>query len=89
MVGIKDKNLSEKLQTDPELTLKKAVDLLRQSKAAKRQKKTFDNATTVLDIDATVDQDRRIDENGRPRPSNRLANVPGCKSAFFTKSAKT
>jgi len=37
------------------------VDLLRQSKAAKRQKKTFDNATTVLDIDATVVQDRRID----------------------------
>ena len=61
VVGIKDKNLSEKLQTDPELTLKKAVDLLRQSKAAKRQKKTFDNATTVLDIDATVVQDRRID----------------------------
>jgi len=37
VVGIKDKNLSEKLQMYPELTLKKAVDLFRQSEVVKRQ----------------------------------------------------
>ena len=37
VVGIRDSRLSEKLQLDAELTLKKATDTVRQSEAVKKQ----------------------------------------------------
>jgi len=45
---------------DPKVTLKKAVDLVLQSEVVKRQQITSNNATTTLDIDTAVVQDRRI-----------------------------
>ena len=43
-VRLKDSKLSEKLQMDPDLTLKKAVLLSRQSKLVKNQQETMRNA---------------------------------------------
>ena len=79
VVGIKDKNRSEKLQTDRELTLKKGC-----GPASTKQSCETSEENIWQRYDRAWHR-----RNGRPRPSNRLANVPGCKSAFFTKSAKT
>jgi len=65
VVGIKDKNLSEKLQMDLDLTLKKAVDLVCHREFVKRQQITLNNATTALDIDAAVVTEFRRDEKTR------------------------
>jgi hypothetical protein len=36
VVGIKDANLSVKMQLDPDLTLKKAIDMARQSESVRK-----------------------------------------------------
>ena len=51
VVGIKDSNLSLKMQLDPELTLKKATDMARQSESVKKQQAIMRNENT----DSTVD----------------------------------
>jgi len=62
VVSIKHKNLSDKSQIDPELTLKKAVDLVRQREVMKRQQITLNNVTTALDIDGAVVPESQRDE---------------------------
>ncbi len=54
VVGIRDSRLSEKLQLDAELTLKKAADTVRQSEAVKRQQAELkpDASCEVKDVDA-------------------------------------
>ena len=40
VVGIRDNNLSQKMQLEPNLTLTKAIELARQSESVKKQQPT-------------------------------------------------
>ena len=61
--GIKDANLSVKMQLDPDLTLKKATDMARQSESVRKQQ------CLVRDdlCDSTVDAVKTKTRNQRER----------------------
>ena len=52
-MGLRDSNLSERLQTDPELTLNKAITMARQTEAVRKQQAMVrgetDNACTRIE----------------------------------------
>ena len=52
VVGLRDEKLSERLQLDADLTLKKAVDQARQSEAVKKQQTLLRNNFQEADADA-------------------------------------
>ena len=54
VVGLKDANLSKKLQLDSELTLKRAQDIVRETEAVKKQQTELrsNNDAKSSDIDA-------------------------------------
>ena len=70
VVGLKDSKLSEKLQMDPDLTLKKAVLLSRQSELVKKQQETIRNAPggqTTVDV---------VEAKKKPRDYKRVSHKP-------------
>ena len=81
VVGIRDRALSEKLQLDPDLTLDRAVNAVRQSKAVKQQQSTVRSRNE----DSTVGVIKRDGRRGQPpqKPwkgssqKGSLCNAPG------------
>lgn len=55
VVGLRNVNLSEKLQLDPDLTLEKAVAQARQSELVKKQQSVVRNEKTLQDNSANID----------------------------------
>ena len=55
VVGLKDVKLSERLQTDPDLTLQKAVQQARQSEAVKKQQALIQTGKRGQEFNANVD----------------------------------
>ena len=55
VVGLKDVKLSERLQTDPDLTLQKAVQQARQSEAVKKQQTLIQTGKRGQEFNANVD----------------------------------
>ncbi|UYV83251.1 hypothetical protein LAZ67_23000294 [Cordylochernes scorpioides] len=61
VVGVKNFNLSEKLQLESELTLEKAIQIVRQSESVKNQQKAFRQDTENRNVDAI---DKKGGRNG-------------------------
>ena len=60
VVGLRDVNLSEKLQMNPELTLKQAQDIVRESEAIKKQQNELRASSTADDeLDAIRSNPKR------------------------------
>lgn len=51
VVGLQDARLSEKLQLDPELTLEKAITVVRQSESVKKQQQTLRAPAAEIEVD--------------------------------------
>ena len=69
VVGIKDANLSVKMQLDPDLTLKKATDMARQSESVRKQQSLVRNDLCDSTVDAVKTKTRNQRERQTmPRP---------------------
>ena len=69
VVGIKDANLSVKMQLDPDLTLKKATDMARQSESVRKQQSLVRNDLCDSNVDAVKTKTRNQRERQpMPRP---------------------
>ena len=84
VVGLLDVKLSEKLQLDPELSLPKAVNQGRQSKAVKKQqtlmRNDFKESTgTKNEVDAVkTEKFRKDDSSGSPDETPNSKKPPTC-----------
>ena len=58
VVGIKDANLSVKMQLDPDLTLKKATDMARQLESVRKQQSLLRNDLCDTTVDAVKTKTR-------------------------------
>ena len=69
VVGIKDANLSVKMQLDPDLTLKKATDMARQSESVRKQQSLVRNdlCDSTVDVVKTKTRNQR-ERQPMPRP---------------------
>jgi hypothetical protein len=69
VVGIKDANLSVKMQLDPDLTLKKATNMARQSESVRKQQSLVRNDLCDSTVDAVQTKTRNQRERQpMPRP---------------------
>ncbi|CAC5366075.1 unnamed protein product [Mytilus coruscus] len=71
VVGIKDSNLSLKMQLDPELTLKKATDMARQSESVKKQQAIMRCDNPNSNVDAVKSKFNKTKFAGCQRCGNR------------------
>ena len=71
VVGLKDQALSDRLQMDSELTLKKAVDLARSSERIKKQQQVLRNNDRNLSVEAV-----RQESSKKPRRPTRSGSKP-------------
>lgn len=83
IVGIRDRNLSEKLQMEPDLSLDAAVTKVRQSKAVKKQQSTVRDEAVVGAVRAQGNSNHKRSNHrgGGPRPPRQFKTsrytVPG------------
>ena len=80
VVGFRDNSLSESLQTDPELTLKKAKTKIQQKEAVREQQQTLkgaDSATSPIgSVDAIGNKCLRARGNPRHRSEGQIPRKP-------------
>ena len=87
VVGLRDAKLSEKLQTDSELTLEKAVILAQQNKAIKQQQLNLrdsssqSGATNLINVDA-------MKEQSRERPWQRVSQYQMASNSVCSRCGK-
>ena len=82
VVGIKDGNLSVKMQLDPDLTLKKAIDMARQSESVRMQQSLVRNDLCDSTVDAVTTKTRdQRERQPMPRPKKPFnqQNGTGCQ----------
>ncbi|CAC5416847.1 unnamed protein product [Mytilus coruscus] len=81
VVGIKDSNLSLKMQLDPELTLKKATDMARQSESVKKQQAIMrcDNPNSNVDaVKSKFNKTKFVKKQKQPFHSQQKAGCQRC-----------
>ena len=75
VVGIKDANLSVKMQLDPDLTLTKATDMARQLESVRQQQSLVRNDLCESTVDAVKTKTRNQRERqSMPRPKSPSTN---------------
>ncbi|UYV84796.1 hypothetical protein LAZ67_X003556 [Cordylochernes scorpioides] len=77
VVGVKNLNLSEKLQLESELTLEKAIQIVRQSESVKNQQKEIRQDTEDRNVDVI---DRKGSRNGTNVRKTRMKGVKDCEA---------
>ena len=80
VVGIRDKALSERLQLDPELTLEKAKQIVRQREAVQEQQQILKNGTSL--------KEEKLVDSLRQSKSNRSKGAPGKRQPVGAKQQK-
>ncbi|UYV70501.1 K02A2.6-like [Cordylochernes scorpioides] len=79
VVGVKNFNLSEKLQLESELTLEKAIQIVRQSESVKNQQKEIRQDTEKRNVDVI---DRKGGRNGTNFQKTRIKGTKTYNSNF-------
>ncbi|UYV78865.1 hypothetical protein LAZ67_17000043 [Cordylochernes scorpioides] len=79
VVGVKNFNLSEKLQLESELTLEKAIQIVRQSESVKNQQKEIRQDTENRNVDVI---DRKGGRNGTNFQKTRMKGTKTYNSNF-------
>ncbi|UYV84238.1 K02A2.6-like, partial [Cordylochernes scorpioides] len=79
VVGVKNLNLSEKLQLESELTLEKAIQIVRQSESVKNQQKEIRQDTEDRNVDVI---DRKGSRNGTNVRKTRMKGTKTYNSNF-------
>ncbi|UYV64657.1 K02A2.6-like, partial [Cordylochernes scorpioides] len=79
VVGVKNFNLSEKLQLESELTLEKAIQIVRQSESVKNQQKEIRQDTEKRNVDVI---DRKGGRNGTNFQKTRMKGTKTYNSNF-------
>ncbi|UYV60281.1 K02A2.6-like [Cordylochernes scorpioides] len=79
VVGVKNFNLSEKLQLESELTLEKAIQIVRQSESVKNQQKEIRQDTENRNVDVI---DRKGGRNGTIFQKTRMKSTKTYNSNF-------
>ncbi|UYV68534.1 K02A2.6-like [Cordylochernes scorpioides] len=79
VVGVKNFNLSEKLQLESELTLEKAIQIVRQSESVKNQQKEIRQDTEKRNVDVI---DRKGGRNGTNFQKTRMKRTKTYNSNF-------
>ncbi|UYV76843.1 K02A2.6-like [Cordylochernes scorpioides] len=79
VVGVKNFNLSEKLQLESELTLEKAIQIVRQSESVKNQQKEIRQDTENRNVDAI---DKKGGRNGTIFQKTRMKGTKTYNSNF-------
>ncbi|UYV67708.1 hypothetical protein LAZ67_5001667 [Cordylochernes scorpioides] len=79
VVGVKNFNLSEKLQLESELTLEKAIQIVRQSESVKNQQKEIRQDTEKRNVDVI---DRKGGRNGTNFQNTRMKGTKTYNSNF-------
>ena len=94
VVGLRNCDLSEKLELDPQLTLEKAINLARQRETVKQQRSILDNGfkSKAANVDSIAKgKPRKKKEDNfkeKTRPSaNPQSKCPRCLGSFHVKKA--
>ena len=87
VVGLIDANVSQKLQLDPDLTLKKAQDIVRETDAVKKQQSELRNKADFPDngvdsIRSAKHKKSRREQNNKATGKSNQKDFPGKQSCF-------
>lgn len=87
VVGLTDANVSQKLQLDPDLTLKKAQDIVRETDAVKKRQSELRNKADFPDngvdsIRSAKHNNSRREQNNKATGKSNQKDFPGKQSCF-------